>query len=92
VVWCSETASLCGQQDWLYPPHTYNLNNPAECYNTTAPLSDWLNARGVACMTWSTCWQPTASITNTSNDSTVIDFYRRLITTPAENGATSIGM
>ena len=43
-------------------------------------------------MTWSTCWQPTPAITNTSNDSTVIDFYRGLITSPAESGATSIGM
>jgi hypothetical protein len=79
--------------DYLYPPHTYNLNTPAECFNTTQPLATWLAKRGVACMTWSTCWQPAlGSISNTSNDSTVIDFFRRLIASPAENGATSIGM
>jgi hypothetical protein len=76
--------------DTLYPPHTYNLNNPAECFNTTAPLADWLNERGVACMTWATCWERGIK-PNATNDS-VIEYFKNIIVSPAINGATAIGM
>ena len=41
----NETTTTAIPADVLYPPHTYNLLNPSECYNTTAPLADWLNRR-----------------------------------------------
>lgn len=52
----NKTTATAIPADVLYPSHTYNLLNPAECYNTTAPLTDWLNKRGVACMAWEACW------------------------------------
>ena len=76
--------------DALYPSHTYNLNNPTECFNTTVPLADWLNEHGVACMTWATCWEH--SIHPNASNASVIEYFKNLIAEPAVNGATAIGM
>ena len=78
--------------DYLYPPHSYNLDNTVACMNTTQPLANWLNQRGVACMDWATCWEGSAATKNTTNDSTTRDFFESIIAKPAERGATAIGM
>ena len=71
-------------------PRPDTLANPAQCLNTTEPLAEWLNDRGAACMTWSTCWEKSI-MPNTSNAS-VIETYKSLIVEPAVNGAAAIGM
>jgi hypothetical protein len=86
----SSTGPTVIPTDVLYPPHTYNLLNPAECYNTTTALASWLNQRGVACMSWTSCWNH--QFPNTTNDSTVIAHFSEIIASPARNGATAIGM
>ena len=86
----NKTTTTAIPTDVLYPPQTYNLLNPAECYNTTKPLADWLNNRGVACMAWESCWN--THFTNTTNDSTVTEHFAQVITGPASKGATAIGM
>jgi hypothetical protein len=86
----NETVATAIPADKLYPPHTYNLLNPAECYNTTTPLADWLNKRGVACMAWESCWN--THFAKTTNDSTVIEHFAEVIAGPARKGATAIGM
>ena len=87
----NKTAATAVPADMLYPPSTYNLLNPAECFNATAPLAEWLNRRGVACMTWESCWQARLN-PNTTNDSTAIAKFREIITGPAGMGATAIGL
>ena len=78
--------------DYLYPPHSYNLANTAACMNTTAPLTEWLNKRGVACMDWATCWEPHPWLSNTSNDSTAIAGFKNIVVSAGKNGATAIGL
>jgi hypothetical protein len=86
----NKTTTTAIPTDVLYPPQTYNLLNPAECYNTTKPLADWLNNRGVACMAWESCWN--THFANITNDSTVTEHFAQVITGPASKGATAIGM
>ena len=86
----NKTTTTAIPTDALYPPHTYNLLNPAECFNTTTPLADWLNRRGVACMTWEKCWNE--KFKKGTNDSTVVAYFANVIASPAQNGATAIGM
>eukprot|EP01052_Picozoa_sp_SAG31_P018854 SAG31_NODE_1352_length_8668_cov_38.573229_6_plen_198_part_00 len=54
----------------LYPPNSYNLLNPAECFNTTQPQARWLAQRGVACMAWESCWN--TKLAPNSTDEAVI--------------------
>ena len=86
----NKTTTTAIPTDVLYPPHTYNLLNPSECYNTTTPLADWLNQRGVACMAWESCWN--THFAKDTNDSTVIEHFAEVITGPASMGATAIGL
>ena len=89
----NKTTDTAIPTDVLYPRHTYNLLNPAECFNTTTPLAKWLNKRGVACMTWESCWNVRfAGNTSTINDSTVIAHFSNVIASPALNGATALGL
>jgi hypothetical protein len=78
--------------DLLYPPHTYNLLNPAECFNTTAPLTQWLSQRGVACMAWKTCWNNHFTNGSQTSDATVVEYFANVIASPAQSGATAIGL
>jgi len=86
----NKTTTIAIPTDVLYPPHTYNLLNPAMCFNTTTPLVNWLNKRGVACMAWRTCWNK--KFGKATNDSTVVDYFANVIKSAALKGATAIGM
>jgi hypothetical protein len=83
--------------DTLYPLDSYNVLYPGTCFpnsntteNSTGLLADWLDKRGVACMSWAPCWNVRCG--NTTNDSTVIADFRDIIVSSADRGATAIGL
>jgi hypothetical protein len=83
--------------DTLYPPNSYNVLYPGFCFpnsntteKTTGLLADWLDKRGVACMSWAPCWN--VRLGNTTNDSTAIASFRSIIVENADRGATAIGL
>ena len=82
---------LNGPKRRNWPAGQYNLINPASCWSSTAPLSSWLNQRGVACMAWGHCWNAKLD-PNTTNDTAAIAHYRDTIVAPAAAGATALGM
>jgi hypothetical protein len=88
--WYCRNATKFRQQ--LYPKNSYNLLNPAECRNTTKPLAKWLETRGVACMTWESCWNEGPGRNESSTNETVIAHFRDMIVTNADMGITALGL
>ena len=73
--------------DYLYPPHSYNIANPADC--TRPAVRDWLAQRGVTCMEWQYCWNVPVP-PNASDVEIIAMFKLQALGGPTRGGVTGM--